>query len=88
MKPLDSAQINRPDADLIKREYRQAAHMLRHGAKRALLQVGDESINKAEMLADLDAMIEEQKALWLARNRPGGLSDSLAALEAARDLYR
>jgi hypothetical protein len=33
-------------------------------------------------------MIEEQKALWLARNRPGGLSDSLVNLEKARDLYK
>ncbi|MBI1258001.1 MAG: family 20 glycosylhydrolase [Chloroflexi bacterium] len=88
MQPLASAQINRPDADLIKREFEQSAHMLKHGAKRALLQIGDEHISKAEMLADLDALIEEQKALWLARNRPGGLDDSLAALEAARELYK
>ncbi len=88
MKPLDSAEIARPDADLLKREYRQAAHMLRHGARRALLQIGDASVSKADLLADLDALIEEQKALWLARNRPGGLTDSLAALEAARDLYK
>lgn len=87
MKPLDSAQIERADAELIKREYRQSAHMLKHGAQRALLQLGDASISKADLLADLDALIEEQKALWLARNRPGGLSDSLASLEAARELY-
>ena len=62
--------------------------MLRHGAKRALLQIGDANISKAEMLADLDALIEEQKALWLARNRPGGLDDSLEALEDARELYK
>ena len=88
MKPLDTAQIKRPDAELIKREYRQSAHMLKHGAQRALLQVGDASLSKAALLADLDALIEEHKALWLARNRPGGLDDSLANLEAARDLYR
>jgi hypothetical protein len=39
------------------------------------------------MSADLDAIIEEQKALWLARNREGGLDDSLVNLEAARKLY-
>ena len=88
MKPLASAQMARPDADLIKREFQQAAHMLKHGAQRALLMIGDNSVSKAALAADLDAVIEEQKALWLARNRPGGLSDSLTNLEAARDLYR
>ncbi len=88
MEPLDQAKMARANSGLIEREYRQAAHMLRHGAQRALLQLNDTSIDKADLLADLNALIEEQKALWLARNRPGGLSDSLAALEAARDLYR
>lgn len=87
MKPLESAQINRPDADLIKREFQQAAHMMQHGAKRALLMLNDDNANKAELLADLDAIIAEQKALWLARNRAGGLDDSLVNLEAARKLY-
>jgi hypothetical protein len=88
MQPLGQAKIARPDADLIKREFEQSARMLKHGAMRALFELGDEKLSKAELLADLDALIEEQKALWLARNRPGGLSDSLKALEAARDLYR
>ncbi len=87
MKPLDQAQINRADADLIKREFRQTAHLLKHGAKRALLQAGDSSISKAEMLEDLNAIIAEQQALWLARNRAGGLDDSLVNLEEARKLY-
>ncbi len=87
MQPLDQAEIKRPDADLIKREYRQAAHMLKHGAQRALLEIGDDSVNKADLLADIDALIAEQKALWLARNRPGGLDDSLARLEKSRQSY-
>ena len=87
MKPLDEARIDRRDADLIKREFRQSARMLKHGAKRALLMLNDEQVSKAEMLADLDAIIEEQKALWLARNREGGLEDSLVNLQEARKLY-
>ena len=88
MKPLDSAQIERPDADLIKREFRQSAAMLKHGARRVLLQTGDTSVSKAALLNELNGIIEEQRALWVARNRVGGLSDSLADLEAARELYR
>ncbi len=88
MQPLDSAQIDRPDADLIKREFRQSAAMLKHGARRVLLQTGDPSVSKAALLNELNGIINEQRALWVARNRVGGLSDSLAALEAARELYR
>lgn len=88
MKPLDGGQIKRPDADLIKREFRQSARMLKHGARRALLQLGDTSVSKADLLAELDAIIAEQRDLWLARNRPGGLSDSLVNLEKARKLYQ
>jgi hypothetical protein len=88
MQPITQAKIARPDADLIKREFEQSARMLKHGALRALFELGDDKLSKAELLADLDTVIEEQKALWLARNRPGGLDDSLKALYAARELYK
>jgi hypothetical protein len=32
------------------------------------------------MAQDLREIIEEHKRLWLARNRPGGLSDSVLRL--------
>ncbi len=62
--------------------------MLKHGARRVLLQTGDPSVSKAALLNELNGIINEQQALWVARNRVGGLSDSLADLEAARELYR
>ena len=36
----------------------------------------------------LDPVIAAHQDLWLARNRPGGLSDSTAWLERLRDSYR
>jgi hypothetical protein len=40
-------------------------------------------------LADrLDVIIDEHRRLWLARNRPGGLSDSVSRLERLADSYR
>lgn len=40
-------------------------------------------------LADeLDVLIERHRALWLCRNRPGGLADSARRLERARDALR
>ncbi len=85
--PLDRARMAVPDADLIRREYAHIARMLRHGAKRALLQMGDGRLSRQDMAAELDAIMQEHRAVWLARNRPGGLDDSTARMERARQLY-
>ncbi len=87
MKPMAEAQMARDDADLLKREFTQAAHLMQHGARRALFEMGDKAMSKADLLAEIDGLIEEQKALWLARNRPGGLDDSIARLLKARQEY-
>ncbi|MCI0350262.1 MAG: hypothetical protein L0Z53_12630, partial [Acidobacteriales bacterium] len=75
-----------PDADLIKREFATAAQMLRHGAKRALSQL-ESAEDKQALLADLAAIEAEYRRNWLARNRPGGLEDSVARLRSAGELY-
>ena len=41
-----------------------------------------------ELAADLEPLIETHRRLWLARNRPGGLEDSVAWLEHLLDCYR
>jgi hypothetical protein len=38
----------------------------------------------APRFASVAAAIEEQRACWLARARPGGLADSVARLERAQ----
>ena len=43
---------------------------------------------RQELAADLEPLIESHGELWLARNRPGGLDDSLAWLEHLRECYR
>ncbi len=87
MARLDNTDMARPDAALIKREFAHTARMLKHGAKRGLLQLGDTSCTKQALLAELDAIEKEYQELWLTRNRPGGLKDSVASLSAARGLY-
>ena len=62
--------------------------MLKHGARRVLLQAGRYQRQQSRPAQRVDGIIEEQRALWVARNRLGGLSDSIADLEAARELYR
>jgi hypothetical protein len=42
---------------------------------------------RADLTRDLDALIVRYQERWLARNRPGGLDDSLAWLENLRSAY-
>jgi hexosaminidase len=89
MAPLPAAKMARPDADLVRREYLNTARMLRHAARRARLAVeGNRNGLCAELAVDMDAIIEEYRALWLARSRAGGLADSVGRLEAAAKDYR
>lgn len=87
MRDLEAAQIRRPDAPLIEREYALMARMLAHGAQRGLLQLGQASASKAEMAAELATIEAEFRALWLERSRPGGLDDSAGRLRKAAALY-
>jgi hypothetical protein len=60
--------------------------MLRHGARRALFELGA-GPGAAELRGELDGITAEFVALWPMRNRPGGLSDSLGRLLGARALF-
>ena len=88
LQPLSRSDMARPDAGLITREFALAAWMLRHGARRALFQLGERDLTAELLAADLTAIEAEYRALWLMRNRPGGLEDSAALLHAAHDLYK
>jgi hexosaminidase len=63
IEPFGRAQMQRPDAALIKSEFANAARLL-------LAACEPERI-------DSKAIVDEHRRLWLARNRPGGLDDSL-----------
>jgi len=43
---------------------------------------------RRELADEVDSLIETHRRLWLARNRPGGLEDSVAWLAHLRDCYR
>jgi hypothetical protein len=83
MRALEGAQMRRPDADLIEREYVMMARMLEHGAKRALAQLDAAAVSRAELAAELESIEADFRVLWLERNRPGGLSDSAAQIRKA-----
>jgi hypothetical protein len=90
MEPLAGARMQRPDAPLIVAEYEHTARLMRHACRRGLLLVNGSGagITPQALDDDLRDIIREYRRLWLARNRPGGLNDSVARLEAARADYQ
>ena len=74
--------MQRPDAQLIIREYRLMADMLMFGARRLLLETAPRTVAQADLLLDLDRIELEFKALWLERSPSGGLTDSAARLHS------
>jgi hexosaminidase len=87
---MKNAQMKRADADLILAEFamntRMALFAVALGEER--LKAGGVSTSqlpadvRASLAAELKGIIAEYSTLWLARNRPGGLVDSTARLEA------
>src|SRR5262249_39782432 len=63
------------------RELSQAAALARHGAFRLMHACLGEGPPSELLRRELGEAIEEQRACWLARSRPGGLRDSLGRLE-------
>lgn len=88
MEPIGRARMQRPDAALILEEYEQTARLLRHACRRGQLALDEGAIPTADAIQALDGdlrdIIRDYERIWLARNRPGGLADSLVRLKAAR----
>jgi len=87
LAPLASSRSTRPDAELIFCEFRFAARALRHSCYRIFLAFGTSEKSQAELAADIDELITEHEAIWLARNRPGGLVDSKARFQLVKADY-
>ena len=71
---LDGARMDLPDAALVRQEYELTVRMMLLACDRAAGMA-----TTREALADI---VGEFKRLWLARNRVGGLADSVRRLEA------
>ncbi len=84
--PLNQAQMQRDDAAIVTAEFQQAANLLLHSAHR-LLFVTDEEGSPKELHDELQNILVKQRELWLTRNRPGGLSDSLKRFDTLNNEY-
>ena len=78
MEPISLARMERDDAALILAEFENTARLMRHACKRAVLLANNEG-NKQELDGDLRDIVMEYERIWLVRNRPGGLTDSVRA---------
>jgi hypothetical protein len=85
--PLAVANPISPDGSLVLREFKHTAQLLHHACQRGLLAFGMNDHSPAQLDLDLREIMIEYQNLWLARNRPGGLVDSLSRFEKARQDY-
>lgn len=90
---MAGAQMERPDAKLVVEEFslnsRMALFALKLGEAR--LKAGSGTAELPESVCkplsdELSQIIEGYKTVWLARNRAGGLSDSVGRLESLAEM--
>jgi hypothetical protein len=79
IQSLDRAKMNRLDADLIRAEFTNAAAMLKHACRKGCWKLGAGDTAKS-LAAEMHHIIQSHRDCWLARNRPGGLPDSMDRL--------
>lgn len=86
---MNTAKMDLPDAALIQDEFalnaRMALFALRLGEERLKANCGTKQLPESAckpLRDELSQIIETYKTVWLARNRPGGLADSIGRLEA------
>jgi len=84
---LQNADPRSSDGEAVLAEFTWAAEMLRHGAERGLLWLGDEERTPEELEAEARRLTETHRALWHARSRPGGFAESVALMEKMRSSY-
>jgi len=92
---LDFAEMHCKDAGLIDEELRNTCRLILHGAKLAKLKIllkakGKNEISNrflAEMIQDISRIMNHHRKCWLARNRPGGLEESLEGMQRLKEQY-
>ena len=90
---LNDLKIQRSDAALLKGEFAWICGMLKHACWRGIWAAGkltgkEDQVLREQLFEDAGLLMKEHENIWLARNRPGGLKDSLARLKKMRESYR
>ena len=80
---MRGARMERPDAALIVDEFAHNTRMAMTACRMGQLMLAEDSgpTARARLAPDFETIVAEHRRVWSARNRPGGLSDSLRVLE-------
>ncbi len=78
----------RPDKDLYAEEFKLTVDLLRHASMRGCFGFGSSEFSRKFLTVDLERIIAEYSSVWLSRNRPGGLQDSLVYFDTAKKEYQ
>jgi hypothetical protein len=83
---MRGARMDRPDATLILDEFSHNASMALTACRMGQVRLSNDtsSTSRATLARAFEQIVEEHQRVWLARNRPGGLRDSLCVLETRR----
>src|SRR6185503_16279919 len=89
LRPLEQARPLRGDGKLVVREMQLAADMVRLACRVGIARLETpggafRAISGAirqTLTADLDDLMRSYRRVWLERNRPGGLADSVSRWE-------
>ncbi|MCA0352976.1 MAG: family 20 glycosylhydrolase [Chloroflexi bacterium] len=85
---LQNIKPQRADGELCQVELAWAIDLLRHAVQRGLWVLDQQPSETASKLQpEIDTLIERFQQVWLSRNRPGGLQDSLKHFASLRDSY-
>ncbi|MGH3578196.1 MAG: hypothetical protein ACRDU0_11650, partial [Mycobacterium sp.] len=94
MEDVERSRPARPDGSLVKEELRAGADLVTHLCRDARYRlegdgwlVGIPEERRLDLAANLDVIMQRHRALWSARNRPGGLADSLGWLDHLKHCY-
>jgi hypothetical protein len=96
MVSVEKSSMKISDSKLIKAELICAANILRHGCRLGIAKIDASNkkidripmARRVELANELEGIITEFKRLWLIRNRPGGLPDSVARFEKILKYYK
>lgn len=83
-KQVKGLAVGGDDAALVKRELAHTLNMMRYGTQR-LARISARKKPGADEKATAAKLIAEHDAVWLARNRPGGMRDSADNLRFKSD---
>jgi hexosaminidase len=85
---LSQSTSQRIDQLLLMREFRQTIALLKHVCMRGLYVYGSGEFKPQYLAEDLYTIVQEYRQVWLLRNRPGGLEDSLANFNKTIKTYQ